>query len=216
MKMHKYLQVFLLLAGVVLVLVGYNNCAPSAGFEALSGSADSASHGQDLDKVEIPIALLSADQLYSSMISVASVPLGSQLQAEFNRRYSALAAGNNLMLANAPLLLAATSLGGEVCNLLVIQERTLAAAERRVFGSINFSGGPNLVTEDAYKTAVRALARQFWGRNETVEEFGHLQEFKAQFIEALATADQAKANFTNHLMQSTCAAMISSFDAITY
>lgn len=216
MNMKKYLQVLLLFVGSVLVLVAYNNCAPSAGFTVISGTVDSSSRGQDLDKIQLPIALLSADQLYSSMVSVAAVPLGSQLQAEFNRRYSALAAGNDLILANAPLLLAATSLGGEVCNLLVIQERTLAAAERRVFGSINFSAGPNLVTEEAYKTAVRALARQFWGRNETAEEFGYLQEFKSEFIEALAVADRTKTNFTNSLMQSTCAAMISSFDAITY
>jgi hypothetical protein len=115
------------------------------------------------------------------------------------------------------MMLGSTSLAGEVCNSLLIQEKanTLVSA-RNFFGKIDFAAGPSSVTDAGFNTSVRGMARSFWGRNETVEELTLLQQYRMDFIDALAEAARSQTAATDGLMLSTCAAMLSSVDAISY
>jgi hypothetical protein len=157
-----------------LLIVGFNNCSQFSDMDwgQGSGSADSSSTGQnapetDSEKLGIPIALLSAEQTLQSMIKVSNVNLASAaIVTEYNGRYGALAAGNDLSMANGPLMLGSTSLAGEVCNTLVTNEKAATAANRSFFGQVNFAAGITSLDENAYNASIRGLARQFWGRNE--------------------------------------------------
>ncbi|MNK85086.1 hypothetical protein D3C87_1049550 [compost metagenome] len=205
-----------------LMIVGFNNCSQFSDMDWGQGSVDSSSLGEvapetDSEKLGIPIALLSAEQTLQSMIKVANINMASAaILTEYNGRYGALAAGNDLSMANGPLMLGSTSLAGEVCNSLVTTERAAAAADRSFFGQVNFATGINSLDENAYNASIRGLARQFWGRNENLEENTLLKAYKVEFTEALAANARTQAASTVNVMTAVCAAMLSSIDAISY
>jgi hypothetical protein len=60
------------------------------------------------------------------------------------------------------------------------------------------------------------MARSFWGRNETESELNLLLAFKTDFSSDLDVAGRNQAAASNNLLLGTCAAMLSSVDAITY
>lgn len=204
-----------------VIVLAFSNCGRMGDLNH-EGSEDlSSMHAEetvvDSEKLGLPYALLSAEQTLASMVKVANVtaPSASVLN-EYNNRYGALAAGNDLSMANAPLILGATSLAGEVCANLVNQERALAADARSFFGPVNFMTGATSVNDAAFATAVRGMARSFWGRSENTEESAMLNTFKNEFIEGLPAASRTQAASTSNLLIGTCAAMLSSVEAITY
>ena len=205
---------------LALLAVGFNNCAPSGG--GGGGSLDSASVGQpapevDSEKLGIPIALLSAEQTLQSMLSVTNTPVASAATlSEYNDRYGALAAGNDLSMANGPLMIGSTSLAGEVCNNMLTQEKAAAAANRNFYGSVNFAAGINSIDDLAFRSSIRGMARSFWGRNETMEEFTLLLQYKDDFAAALTATARTQAASTSNVLQALCAAMLSSLDSISY
>lgn len=207
-----------------LMVVGFNNCSQFSDMDWGQGSGviNNSSTGQnapemDSEKLGIPIALLSAEQALQSMIKVSNVgTANAAIVTEYNGRYGALAAGNDLSMANGPLMLGSTSLAGEICNTLVTNERAAAAADRAFFGQVNFATGITSISDNAYNSAIRGLARQFWGRNENLEENTLLKAYKMEFTDALAANARTQAASTVNVMTAVCAAMLSSLDAISY
>lgn len=225
--MNSYLKLTVLLVPLsAVVLFGFNNCGRFGGSYD-SGSQDSSSLGSagdasgddvNSEKLGLPYALLSAEQTLSSMMKVANVTAPTNaLLNEYNGRYGALAAGNDLSMANGPLMLGATSLAGEVCNNLLTQEKAITdASARNFFTGINFAAGVSTLSDTGYDIAIRGMARSFWGRNETQEEYELLRGYRTEFVNALAANARTQAASTNNLMLSTCAAMLSSMEAISY
>lgn len=70
---------------------------------------------------------------------------------------------------NAPMWMSVTTLAGEVCNILVTQERALAAADRKFFNGIDFARGAS-GQMSGVDQAVHKMARAFWARSETIQE----------------------------------------------
>lgn len=204
------------------LVVGFNNCSQFSDMDLSKGSVDSSSLGEvppetDSEKLGIPVALLSAEQTLQSMLKVTNVgPASAAIVTEYNGRYGALAAGNDLSMANGPLMLGSTSLAGEVCNTLVTNEKAAAAADRSFFGQVNFALGITSLDDNAYNAAIRGMARQFWGRNENLEENELLKAYKTEFTAALAATVRTQAASTTNVMTAVCAAMLSSLDAISY
>jgi hypothetical protein len=228
--MKKYLKLLIVMIPVAgVVVLGFNNCGRYSDLD--NGSADSSSSasgggtssdnagidGSDSQSLGLPIALLSAEQTLSSMMKVTNVTAASAtVMTEYNNRYGALAAGNDLNMANGPLMIGATSLAGEICNSMLTQEKAAAAANRNFFGGIDFTQGVNSVSDAGYASAIRGMARSFWGRNEEMAELTVLAQFKMDFINALAATARTQAASSSNLMLATCAAMLSSVDTLTY
>lgn len=226
---NKYIKILLLLVpSMAIIALSFNNCSR---YGALGeGSTDNASLGGDnlgsggsgdevnSEKLGLPYALLSAEQTLASMMRVANVTTTSTaLVNEYNGRYGSLAAGNDLSMANGPLMLGSTSLAGEVCNSLLTQEKAITDANaRNFFTSINFGAGISSITDAGFEASVRGMARSFWGRNETVDELALLKQYKTEFNDALTATARAQAASSNGLMLATCAAMLSAVDAVTY
>jgi hypothetical protein len=206
----------------LLLLVTFNNCSGefSASRDIASTSQASQQSSDSLSQAStssLPFALLSVDQTLSSMLNVTNNAAPSTaILNEYNNRYGALAAGNDLGMVNSPLLLSTTSLAGEVCNSLVQNEKNMMASARSFFPNINFAAGINSVDSASYELSIRALARSAWGRNETQAELDTFTQFKTDFTSALATSAQSQSSSTSSLITATCAAVLSSFDAITY
>ncbi|QDK45131.1 hypothetical protein DOM22_08160 [Bdellovibrio sp. ZAP7] len=219
-KYTKFL--FYVLPSMFFVTVSFNNCGRYGEMQGASdlsstSSSGTATESTDSEALGMPYALLSAEQTFESMLRVANVStVSAALSTEYANRYGALAAGNDLTMANGPLMLSATSLGGEVCNSVLATEKAEAAGSRDFFNSINFAAGVSSMTDAQFNASVRGMARSYWGRNETAEELALLQTFKSEFIAALAANARTQAASTSNLMLATCAAMISSFDALSY
>jgi hypothetical protein len=213
---------FYVLPSMFVITVSFNNCGRYGDLQgSLESSSTSASSEPeattDSEKLGIPYALLSAEQTFASMLRVSNTStVSTALSTEYTNRYGSLAAGNDLSMANGPLMLGATSLAGEVCNSVVTVEKAQAGTARSFFGSVNFATGVSSVTDDQFNASVRGMARSYWGRNETAAELALLQTFKGEFITALAANARTQAASTSNLMLATCAAMLSSFDALSY
>lgn len=226
---NKYFKLILLIVpSMAVVMFSFNNCARYGALDeaSTSGSSNLGSSGGALDgevnseKLGLPYALLSAEQTLSSMMKVTNVTTASTaIVNEYNGRYGSLAAGNDLSMVNGPLMLGSTSLAGEVCNSLLTQEKAVTnanAATRNFFSSINFDAGIASVTDAGFEASVRGMARSFWGRNENADELALLKQYKTEFNDALAANARTQAASSSNLMLATCAAMLSSVDAISY
>lgn len=200
--------------GMLFIASFYNACAPTL-FEAAKGGISGAMNFFSVfDKPQSPIVLMTSEQTFQSMLNVTgqtNAATGTQ-RAEFDSRTGSLSATDNLANMNSPLLLASTSLAGEVCNGLIAKETPMANGSRAVFGSVNFSA--NIATNGlaAYNSAVQAMALKFWGRNINGEELTALQSYYNEFVTGIT--DSTAQNRALYL--STCAAMLSSFDSLVY
>ncbi len=221
---NKYLKIMLVLVpSMAVALFGFNNCGRYGALQD-SGSSDSSSLGSssadevNSEKLGLPYALLSAEQTLSSMLKLGNVTTASTAVInEYNSRYGSLAAGNDLSMVNGPLMLGSTSLAGEVCNSVVAQERAITdVTQRNFFGSINFATGVAGISDENFEAAVRGMARQFWGRNENMDELTMLKQYKTEFSDALAANVRTQTASASNLMLATCAAMLSAVDAISY
>lgn len=206
------------IAALILAMFGLAtlsfNCAPSL-FEAHKHESASSVVAHDVfgDQKTSPWVLQNTFQVFSSMASLTGQYMGvtaAQLQ-EYDIRAGALSQTDRLTEINAPLQLAATSLAGEFCNGLITKE-SAANAVRKYFTGVNFGTGLASNNATQFATSVDAMARSFWGRNASADELAILNAYYTDFV---ATAGTATAQ-TKSLYLSTCAAMLSSFDAITY
>ncbi len=209
-----------LIAAMIGVATMHFNCAPSL-FEGADNSAGSGGggsglqQGQDLfsSQKTSPWVLQNTFQVFSSFANVTGQNLqisNTQLQ-EYDARTGALSQTDKLSDVNAPLQLAATSLAGEFCSGLITRE-TAAGATRKYFNGVNFGAGLAQNNATSFGGSIAAMAQGFWGRSIKPEEETILNAYYTDFV---ATAGTAAAQ-TRNLYLSTCAAMLASFDTLTY
>ncbi len=77
---------------------------------------------------------------------------------------------------NAPMWISITNLSGDVCAQLVTEEKAKAPALRRIFKEIDFTKGPDSVSQEAKDKMIRRMARAYWGRNEEKEELAAIND----------------------------------------
>jgi hypothetical protein len=123
---------------------------------------------------------------------------------------------SGLSKINAPLLLSATSLAGEVCNALIAKERPLAANMRVYFQNVNFAAGPSQISDANFNSTLLQLTQKFWGRAPSSEEAQIFSEFRNGHIAALTPAESTATAQTGVFYLSLCSSVLSSFDSLTF
>lgn len=208
----------LLIVGVfaaISIVTGFNCSAQKAYSVKTNFSSDETSliaKGEDL-----PYSLLNAEQALSSMINVTGLgATNTNINNEYNIRNSSFAVTSGLSKINAPMLLSATSLAGEVCNSLITKERPLATSARSYFQSVNFAAGPAQINDASYDSTVLQLTQKFWGRNPSPEELQILADFRSEHMAALTAAERAATTQTGIFYLSLCSSLLSSFDSLTF
>jgi hypothetical protein len=200
------------LVGVVLAVTGFN-CSPSKMYSMGSSSNESSSVSKSED---LPYALLNADQALSSMLNVTGQAMPSTgVRNEFNIRNAAFAVNSYLSSINAPMLLSATSLAGEVCNSLVNSERA-AGATRAFFKGVNFTAGPNQITDATFQNVLNLFSQKVWARALTEEEASLFSQYRGDYVTALPAPERSQATKTTAFYMSICSAFLSSFDALIF
>lgn len=214
---------------LTLLIMGFQNCArsPLLGNSGGDSGSNNQSSAAAADPISTPYALLTGEQLLKGMFNVTGTASTTAVTNEFNSRANVFSLNPDLKSTTSPMMIAVTSLGGEVCNnLLTVEAGTnntggasgtaKAAADRAFFGSIDFTKAASNVSAAQYDAVIRSMARNFWGRNENPDEHALLVAGKSEFLANLDTAKVTQAVSTRDLMLFTCGAMISSIDAMTY
>ena len=189
------------------------NCSPSKMYSLGSSSNESNSVSKSED---LPYALLNADQALSSMLNVTGQRVSSVgVRNEFNIRNSAFAVNSYLSSINAPMLLSATSLAGEVCNSLVIAERA-AGATRSFFTGVNFNAAPSTISVGSYGAVLDKFSQKVWARELNDKETKLFSDYHKDYLVSLTPAEQGQAAKTSAFYMSVCSAFLSSFDALIF
>lgn len=211
----KWKRISMVLAGMIGLSTLSFNCAPSLFQSASYSSGSRLGTFSTFGKVNTPVSLLTGEQIFQSMANVTgqSLAITNNQRNEYNSRFNSFSATDSMGNFNSPMLLAATSLAGEMCNGLVAKEKALAATARRYFQNINFNATPAVNTLDAYLSSIEVLAVSAWGRSLTSEERTAFTEYFAEFKSNIA---QMNNQATDNLAITSCAVVLSSFDALIY
>jgi hypothetical protein len=178
-------------------------------------STDPSLPGGDFSKpTGSPYALMTAHQVFSSMLNVTGQvgAVSVAMRAEFDLRKVLLSDNDSLTTYAAPLQISTTSLAGEVCNALITKEAALPMAERKIFQQVNFTQTLAQNPQAGFSASTEALAKSFWGRAPTSTEGTLLNEYYTDFV---SSYDSTGVAATRKAYLSICSAMLSSFDAVT-
>jgi hypothetical protein len=196
------------------LLIFFQNCARLP--MGLEGNSDSASLTTNNDPVYSPYALLTGEQIFKGMLNLTGTAPTGAVNNEYKSRENAFSLNADLKNITSPMMIAITSLGGEVCNTLLASEISKSTSDRAFFSEVDFTKDVSNVNTDQFDFVIHSLARTFWGRNETEEERNLLLNGKSEFLATLEASKATQATSTRDLMLFTCSAMLSSVDAFTY
>jgi hypothetical protein len=212
----KLKNIFLVAMAIVLPIFGFN-CSQS-GFMAKKEQT-SMSSISSYDSINIPgMALQNFEQVFQSMLNLTG-QVGAVTNAQmnsYNTVQGSLPEGSDLSLISAPVLLSASSLAGEMCNGLLTRETALAQASRSYFPQVDFTKAVDQLSEDGYLAAMNGLSHNFISRDLSADELTLFRSFRSEFVSGLPAADKTRAQQTRNLMLSSCAALLSSFEVLSY
>jgi len=206
------------------------NCAPPSFQVADDGSASLVLSSNGIvpvddvgtstleTKTDLPFALLTAEQVFFSMLNVTDQQnFSNAIRDEYAIRSGSFSVIPDLKTVNGPMLLAITSLSGEVCNGLVAREQAIAdVSQRKFFGSVNFAQAIANLNAAGYTDVVTKLSNSFLGRAPSSAELTIFNSFRTDFTAAIPAANIGQAAQTRALVLSTCSALLSSFEVFSY
>jgi len=140
---------------------------------------------------------------YNSCLGYGAV--SSRTSAMWEEKKGTISENGKVKSLTAPMLVAATSIAGEVCKDLVDTEKN---APRLMLG-INFNS-QDLPSSNNIKAAIRRLARSCWARDEDPFESQIIEDSLYQTFGTTAEASKSEKS-----MIYLCTAMLSSLDTIT-
>ncbi len=204
----KWKKISVILAGMCGLATLSFNCSPAL-FESRQGTGTrSLEIFSVFEATNAPIVLLTAEQTYQSMLNVTGQSTTPVSRPEYLSRFGTLSATPNLGNMNSPLMLASTSLAGDVCNGAITKESSAGGA-RTLFPGVDFSAAPNAAT---FAEAVSAMGEAFYGRRINGEEMAILNGYFAE----MSAGETQNAQLTRRVILGACSSMLSSFDSLVY
>lgn len=208
---------------ILLALLG-SSCLTITGcgqtpFGALGGfqSNDISSNADESVNVTVtPYALLSAEQVYKSMVALTGTESNPRTMNEYNARQSVLSSSFDLKTITSPMLISITNLASVFCNETLAREVALQSGQRKFFGNVDFAKGVKSLDPASYTSAIDKLSGAFWGRSPSSDEAQVLNESREDFVSALNATEVASAISSRNLMLFTCTGMLSSFDSYSF
>lgn len=205
------------LAGLVLMM-GFQNCSPGVVQSTkLPSTGNSPNTPLNIHEDTKPVTVAYSENILMSMQSQTGLQTVTARTITANTSAKAkISEDGKADSVNAPMWMAVTNLAGEVCFDLVTDEKAKTATARRFFTSVDFTRAPASLSVDGKSDLVRRMARNFWGRNETLaEKTLILQSLDAAIADARRNGANDAAEMEDTLIY-TCTAMLSSLDAIRF
>jgi hypothetical protein len=201
----------------IFILVGYQNCAPGTlNSKSMASSGGNGSFSECADGLcevvdQKVVGVTNSQNAMLSMLEQAGVTPSQNTRTRFASQASKITETGAADTITAPMWVAITTLSSEVCNDLYNAERVQPMADRRIFNTIDFTKGYNMVSAEAKEEVIRRMARSFWARNESGQEKILIRSTVDEvFAGKTTTADTQKAAMF------LCTAMMSSLKAHTY
>ncbi len=199
-------------SGVVFFITGGlvtlgNGCSGNFKAVDVTGALDSASSAaltsSQGDFPIIPgaktVSVVYSKQVLEQMTACTGVQkVSDSTLAMYEQKKGAISVLGSPNTITSPMMMAITSIAGEVCNDLINQENT---GTKRIFKNMNFVTNALPATADT-KDAISRMALSCWQRLETDSE-------RQAILDLVATASTAKSS-----MLLVCTAMLSSLDSI--
>ncbi len=203
------------LSALVLML-GFQNCSPGV-FKSRALPSTGPIVLGNIDEDTKPITVGYSENTLISM----QQQTGIQTPSTRTRDAATLAKAKitetgKVDTVNAPHLMALTNVAGELCLDLITEERARTSENRRFFNQVDFATGPATLTVDGKSDVVRRMARNFWGRNETIAEKTVLLSSIDSVVADPRRTGVSDAIDTEDVLLFACTSMLSSLDAIAF
>ena len=212
-------QKHIIFASMVVLLAAYQNCG-QAFMNKSSDTGDFASSGLSVEseyKSSNPVALLSYEQVFKSMVSVTGVPANNgAINQEFDRRSSLFASSYDLKNVNPPMLMGIANLASVFCNQTLNTEVGAASTARKFFTDVDFNRNVASFTDPILVSSAEKMALSFWGRNLSADEISLLKNSKAEFLADYTATELNATASSRNLALYTCTAMLASNDSYTF
>ena len=212
---HRQIRKVIVALGTVTGMVFLLGQGCSGQFASVTGDSSSSSTSSDAGAgaptgpVYNPntqtLALVYGKQIldhYDSCIG-SGTPTDRTLQM-YSSKQGTVSANGNVSTLNGPMLMAATSIAGEICEDLILQEKTTP----RIFIGFDFAS-MTLPTTGNLQDAIRRIARSCWSRNEDTTESQLLMNAVSS---SFGTASEA--NKTHDAALFMCTTMLGSLDSL--
>ncbi|MBK7890340.1 MAG: hypothetical protein IPJ84_05665 [Bdellovibrionales bacterium] len=203
----------------LVLMVGFQNCSPGVVQSTkVASTGVSGPSSLDLESDTKPVTVTYSENLVVSMQQLTGVEtLSARAKTAATNALPKISETGKADTVNAPMWIAVTNLGAEICLDLITAEKAVTVADnRRFFNKIDFAQGATAITDAAKDDLIRRMARNFWGRNESVAEKTLLKSTLDAAMTEPAAANQSVTAETENALLFTCAAMLSSLDAIRF
>ncbi len=189
-----------------------NACGKQFGIDSPSSSVSSAT-SQPITQQEVEVyantktaSLVYGKQVLPHLQNCAGVAVVSDTTASTEAaKVGSISETGSYDSVTAPMLMAVTSIAGEVCNDLINEEMKLAPQERRIFRGIDFAS--TTVNFGGLGESLNKLARSCWQRDESSEE-------KSMILDGLSQVFSSEANVNMKAGLSLCTQVLSSIDTL--
>lgn len=171
-----------------------------------SGLVNSTSFGEDnIILNEKTVSTVYAKQALQSMSSCLGIANPSmETQQTYEDVQQSISERGSAKEVTAPMMMGLTSLAGDVCRDLLVEEASLASGERQIFENIDLSAED--ISEDDLALSINRMARSCWQRNETDQELGAI-------LDSVYDALGSDAGLRKKVIYS-CTAILASFDSL--
>jgi hypothetical protein len=226
MMMFRNKKIIIIIIATFAMITGYNNCSPLKSAVSGSGSAnDRNGDGFGDNQAEAPAgngdivplsdtrtaSIVRANRVLDNMVSCLGTGTpGVAAKAAWNEQRAGFSTEGDANSITSTMFVGFETVASEVCNDLVQQERALGANQRRIFNQIDFNAGQNAVGNGQIADVTRRIARACWGRNETSEELGMIQQGTNQAFNGAQNNNQQTVNKVIFI----CTSMVNSFAAV--
>lgn len=200
----------ILFSGAILIVGMGQGCGKLAaisdsGEESLSSTQGTSNDDDPSIKANTgTLALVYGKQVLDQFTNCLGSGLSSERTlAMTSSKQGTISENGYASTVTAPMLMAAVSIGAEVCQDLILQEKIAP----RIFIGFDFASS-TLPADGSMQDAIRRIARSCWSRDEDPEEATIIMEnMKSAYSSSSANQGQEAALFM-------CTSMISSLDAL--
>lgn len=209
---HKALFVFAVLVGGVILSVG-NGCSksftssPSTGGSSNTAATGGSGGGDDMPVIPgaRTVSIVYSKQVVDQLASCSGLAAPSAATMNmYEQKKGAISTYGAANTVTAPMMMAVTSIAGEICNDLIAQE---ASAGQRLFMGFNMAASA-LPNSGQLSDAITRLSLSCWQRNESSGERQALLDLVSSSVGA------SEANAPRKAALMLCTSMLSSLDAL--
>ena len=214
---HMSLLVLIVIIGGAVLSIG-NGCSQSlnsasSGVSANNGATDNSGSAQsDSASTDIPIingaktvSIAYSKQIVDQLSSCVGLAQPSDATlAMYEQKKGAVSTYGYANTVTSPMMMAVTSIAGEICNDLINQEVKTGA---RIFSGFDMSSN-NLPNTSLISDSISRMALSCWQRRETSVE----RELVLNMVQASVVATENSAARKSALL--VCTSMLSSLDSL--